>query len=315
MDTNKRLDEFNTIGLYNSGATLKEISKKTNMTERTISKYLKKHGVSVIHGNRNIIVDKCIALYNSGLTCNEIALIMKSCRQKIARVLKSNGIIVKRKDLIKVNENIFDVIDTEEKAYWLGFLFADGNIAKKYKIISLNLGIKDLNHMEKFKQFISYSNNIKFGFSNGHKYCRLSFTCNHMYDKFISYGLTPAKSTTLKFPNKNIFSDESLIKDFIRGYVDGDGCLTWRNKIHTEPTMNIIGTFDFLTELQNFLPIGNRKLFRKHKDGNENIFVFACEENVAYRLSSFLYKDSKIYLERKYNVFLEYCRLREKSFK
>ena len=46
----------------------------------------------------------------------------------------------------------FDKINTEEKAYWLGFLYADGSISSKEDKIELGLAEKDLHHIEKFKQ-------------------------------------------------------------------------------------------------------------------------------------------------------------------
>lgn len=48
----------------------------------------------------------------------------------------------------------FEKIDNEEKAYWLGFLYADGNVSLKEDKIELSLAEKDLNHIKKFKNFI-----------------------------------------------------------------------------------------------------------------------------------------------------------------
>lgn len=54
-----------------------------------------------------------------------------------------------------------------------------------------------------------------------------------MFNILINYGCTTRKSLTLKFPNINIFKNKSYIYDFIRGYVDGDGCLSYSDKNHT----------------------------------------------------------------------------------
>lgn len=65
----------------------------------------------------------------------------------------------------------------------------------------------------------------------------------------------PKKSLILKFPDKSIFKSKDLIKHFIRGYVDGDGSISYRNKNHSDINFNVLGTFEFLSEMQNHLPI------------------------------------------------------------
>ena len=59
------------------------------------------------------------------------------------------------------NEHFFDTIDTQEKAYWLGFLFADGNVSNISNTVSISLKGDDIAHLEKFKIFINASNNIR----------------------------------------------------------------------------------------------------------------------------------------------------------
>ena len=56
----------------------------------------------------------------------------------------------------------FEIIDTEEKAYWLGFLYADGSVSSTDNRIELGLAEKDLNHIEKFKEFIGVPNKISY---------------------------------------------------------------------------------------------------------------------------------------------------------
>ncbi len=53
-----------------------------------------------------------------------------------------------------INENVFDNIDTEEKAYWLGFLYADGYVTYKNYTIGLGVALKDIDHLRKFKDFL-----------------------------------------------------------------------------------------------------------------------------------------------------------------
>ena len=56
-----------------------------------------------------------------------------------------------------MNINKFDVIDTEEKAYWIGFIWCDGYNSKRYRgknstpnyEFKLSLMEDDIGHLEK----------------------------------------------------------------------------------------------------------------------------------------------------------------------
>ena len=171
-----------------------------------------------------------------------------------------------------MNYNYFDSIDTEEKAYWLGFIFADGNISKSERIykgkikkgnyrFEVSLKDTDREHLEKFAKEISFEKEIKISQTNSKaKRCRLYFNNKHFWNTLNNYGCTPNKSLTLKFPNISIFKDTSLIKHFIRGYVDGDGSIAYKNAKHTDFQLRILGTEHFLSNLQKNLPL--EKLFK-----------------------------------------------------
>ena len=125
-----------------------------------------------------------------------------------------------------VNDVYFNKIDTEEKAYWLGFLLADGCIHERdgQDRLSLVLGIKDKNHLEKFKKSLSFEGPIidytkKSGLFIGliHSYIRI--TSQLLVNDLAKVGCMPRKTLTLEFP---IIYDE-LRHHFIRGYFDGDG--------------------------------------------------------------------------------------------
>lgn len=52
------------------------------------------------------------------------------------------------------NRHIFDIIDSQEKAYWLGFIIADGYLNVDRRMLRIKLGDKDKNHLEKFIKFL-----------------------------------------------------------------------------------------------------------------------------------------------------------------
>ena len=90
-------------------------------------------------------------------------------------------------------------MQSEEQFYWLGFMYADGNLSKKGNRIEIRLSIKDKDHLEKFKKFLNYSHELMHVFDGKHHKCRLSVTNHHMWDTLNSYGCTPKKSLTVKF--------------------------------------------------------------------------------------------------------------------
>ena len=49
---------------------------------------------------------------------------------------------------------IFETIDTEEKAYWLGFMYADGYIGASRYSVGINLSLKDIDHLKKFCKYM-----------------------------------------------------------------------------------------------------------------------------------------------------------------
>ena len=161
-------------------------------------------------------------------------------RQTLAKYFKQLGIeIVNKQNRLKFDNTIFDSIDTEEKAYWLGFIFADGTINsspleinKKPKYtIEISLKADDFHHLKKFNTFMKYKKNgVKIQDAKCGKVickrCRWTITDKHLWETLNNYGCTPKKSLTLKFPDENIFKSKDLIRHFIRGYFDGDGCFT-----------------------------------------------------------------------------------------
>lgn len=238
-------------------------------------------------------------------------------RQSISKWLKSRGIeVINYQNRSRLNEHIFDSIDTEEKAYWLGFLYADGNISHTGNRLEVRLSIKDLNHLEKFRKFLNLTTEIRTGVCNGNGFCHLSVRNKHIWHTLDNLGCHPRKSLILTFPKLSIFSDKSLIKHFIRGYVDGDGCLCmYYNKKHTSvrTELNLVGTESFLKTVNK---ICNNKGYIQNKsctNWENRAYSLTFSDVPSRKLARILYENSTIYLDRKYNKYLEFCRLEEES--
>jgi len=67
---------------------------------------------------------------------------------------------MQNKNRCSLYEEAFDNIDTEEKAYWLGFLYADGWVSSKGNTVGLTLALKDIEHLKKYNNFLRYEKGL-----------------------------------------------------------------------------------------------------------------------------------------------------------
>lgn len=213
----------------------------------------------------------------------------------------------------------FDHIDTEEKAYWLGFLYADGNINDTDKTGSKRLQValsdKDIKHLEQFKRALNSSHPIhqriiNSGKMQGKTYCKFSIRSNELCNSLISHGCTPRKSLTLRFPNLS----KELISHFIRGYFDGDGSVFiskekhWRNgKIFPVLHFRFMGTYEFLKIVDKELNLTGRISQPK---GNKAFELSYKRNKKAIAFYKYLYKDATVYLKRKQQIFASHIQER-----
>ena len=305
----------------NGYGTLTQIQKDFHVNKQDVKEELESHGYIISKGvklktviNLKLAMDEYKKLLANGEepSLTKLSEKYEVTRKTISKRIKEEGIaIINYQNRLKFNECKFDNIDTEEKAYWLGFLYADGNIAKDTNNVELGLSYNDFEHLQKFNVFMEHEKNIinisNVTFNNKvYKRCRWIVNNKHLHDTLNTLGCIPAKSLILKFPNINIFRDMSLIRHFIRGYVDGDGCLSYNNKEHTICELQILGTEDFLTELQEYIP--KKLLYKIHSTGSKAKALSIRGQN-AFNVIDYLYSNSTIYLQRKYERYKEFCRL------
>lgn len=244
-------------------------------------------------------------LIKEGKTAKEICTSLQISKSTLFRTLNKLDLqIPNYHNSLKFDNTVFDIIDTEEKAYWLGFLYADGNVGNTNNIVSLTLQYSDINHLEKFNAFIKNKKSVQKNAikvkNKEYQICKVSVCNKYFKESLIRLGCIPKKSLVLKFPDLNIFTDKKLIYDFIRGYVDGDGCLTFSKTGRLE--LSILGTKEFLSKIIDIFP--NRfKSLHKIKRLTTNVYKISnCGDNADY-VTSILYKNATVYLERKYNRF------------
>lgn len=236
----------------------------------------------------------------------------------ILKVLHNNNINVDQKKIVRkynLDEHYFDVIDTQDKAYILGLLYADGsnNISKSTISISLQEEdkkileeIKSIINSEKPLEYIDYSNKNDFGYHYKNQY-RLSLFSSYMCKVLQKIGMIPNKSLKLIFPN----IDKSLYKHFIRGYFDGDGSIVQqiRNDNNHPVLVTITSTKSFCNTIsdiiKNELNINSCITDASCKNGITKVLSISGR-NVCKTFLDWIYDDANLFLERKYNRYLDY---------
>lgn len=221
----------------------------------------------------------------------------------------------------KYNKDYFSKIDNPDKAYWLGFLYADGCINRYYKgdklkSMTLELGLcyQDKGHLEKFLKSLDANIPIteKTNKLNEKEYksVRVQLSCTKLCYDLCDLGCTPQKTYNIKFPTFDIVPKE-FMRDFIRGYFDGDGCIS-TSEMNGKPhiLITITGMSDMLQSISDFL-ITEKVLRVKpkiHKDNRReytySVYFYGIDHNK--EILDYLYKDANIYLDRKYEKYIDF---------
>ena len=134
------------------------------------------------------------------------------------------------------------------------------------------------------------------------KRCRWTITDKHLWETLNNYGCTPRKSLTLKFPDEDIFKSKDLIRHFIRGYFDGDGCFTRHVYINTvSPSVSFLGTKAFLDKILEYSKIESN--YRHDKRHTEFTWTLEYHKEPGIKLINYMYNNCTIYLDRKYKLY------------
>jgi DNA-binding transcriptional regulator WhiA len=225
----------------------------------------------------------------------------------IKRIIKDNGVKLTNRRY-KVNHDYFNVIDTQEKAYWLGFLYADGYIRerKSGNSLELKLSVKDYEHLLLFRECIGSNHLIKESQSkvkyNGgvsiSNMVHLAMYSSELVNSIRKQGIHSRKTFTIERPN----IEKGMMSHFIRGYFDGDGSFTFNTK--SKNSTNFACASDnfrnyLISELlDNNIVIqyyGGIKLYIQNKIDNNKFY-------------NYIYKDANVYLKRKKEKYEEFRR-------
>lgn len=219
------------------------------------------------------------------------------------------------KRLHDLNEDYFRVINTQNKAYILGFLMADGCVCKSEQTKSapdrliINISIKDRDILEFIKKELECSYPIREYAPAESTYsdnmmCSLTINSMQLCKDLIAHGVIPNKTGKETFPKLPI----KLKRHFIRGFLDGDGWITTQKEGLTK-TIGFISNYEMLSDLKNEISseiyvYGSAPIKEDYRENrkNKNIYTLTYSHKDDIRqLKQYLYKNANFYLERKYS--------------
>lgn len=260
-----------------------------------------------------------VNLYLSGRSGIWISENFQHSTATIAKVLREEGIEVQKgrdNRWYSLNEHYLDELNNANKFYFLGYFYADGYIPEKKKAISVDSIDKEI--LEKFKKLFDSDRPLQpIHPKNPNSKEVWSFRINSIliHKRIHELGCDNEKTTTAKFPI-NLFYEENskqFLRDFIRGYFDGDGSLylIYSNVDNCRGGISIVGSFDFIKKLQEILKeeLGINSYFKKGKGA---YYIEFKKVQAVYDFLNWIYYDNvETYLQRKFNLAKEYFEIRK----
>lgn len=247
-------------------------------------------------------------MYKVGLSARAIGrLCGLSSHTAILGALKRTGTIqrspAERNEKYYVNPHAFDIIDNEAKAYWWGFLYADGHTYNRSLVLAL--ATKDKEHLKRFKKFLNSGHPIKVRYVTAqgkvHPIAVLFVTNENLINRLRQLGITTNR-TTFEWSISQLPSH--LKHHWIRGFIDGDGSISiQKNK---QAALKICGKPEELKWIrqQFHLEINRNAQHTISKHSTANIHYLSYFGNIQCPLiRDYLYQGATIFLYRKRNIF------------
>ena len=240
------------------------------------------------------LISEVMQKYVDGKNSKELSVEYGLNQGTITMWLRKNNLSRTRGPKSKIEiENYFETINTERKAYWLGYLMADGCCHEYNNQYHIKLGcsIKDRFFIDEFLKDIKSSNTPR-EIKSGNGAIVVSLSSLKMYNDLKSHGVSINKSGNEYIPST---VPEELVNHFIRGFFDGDG------STHLSGTSSFCCTISMASEISNKIGIPFR--IQEFKSTNKVIDAIASKKNDSKKMYFYMYKNATIYLNRKYKRF------------
>lgn len=218
------------LSLGRDGQSIKVIAQRTSSAPGLVVYHLRMNGIPV--DDMDTIA---VWLYGLGDSLHHVSTSTGYSMERLSSLLDDRGVERRTKESAPIdNERFFKDIDSPEKAYWLGFWCADGNVSSDGKCIQVKLHARDRGHISKFIDTVGYHGqySVQQAVTNygAYEYASLRITSRDMNADLVSHGCVPNKSKWLRPPTG---VNKKLVSHFIRGMIDGDGSVVKRGGVPT----------------------------------------------------------------------------------
>lgn len=291
----------------------KEIAHYLNCSEQRIASWVSRNNIK--KNQRSIFSEEDIQFMKenySTMTYHEIAEKLGFSEKQVRGKINNIGLTKLR----KFNKEYFSSINSTN-AYWIGFIYADGwvindPINRNYEL-GIELQDQDLYHLQTFRDEIGGNHKIKPKHFEGviHKNKCVSITDSNVlriYSKsivldLIKWNVVPNKSDVSDYP---ILPNEFFI-DFLRGYIDGDGCFYYDSKRQ----LMFIHITSAHKEVLDYIKMTLTSLYdistSVYQESDKKYRLYCYIQSDCLKLCQLLYYSNDIpYLKRKYEKYLKW---------
>lgn len=212
-----------------------------------------------------------------------------------------------------LKEHYFEIIDSEDKAYFLGLIIADGNVfvsngGNRQASISITLDLKDEYMLLKFKECVNTNTNIG---HDGRGCGTIAVRSNIMANELAQYGIVPRKTFIAYLPKV----EDKYMSHLIRGIMDGDGSIHSKQSPRDDGhnrylhSISFCGTYELMTNISDYiykyLNLNVKPKVYKYKD--KSLSEMKIQNiNDMFKFGQWIYENSTIYLKRKKNIYNEF---------
>jgi len=303
---------------YAEGQSSSHIVKEMGIPERTVLRYIRKAGLPT-RGSRKIdaaLFEQIAQEYADGAGSFFLSQKYRGTSKTIVKAITQKGVKLRSRSeahqTFDFDKHYFDQIDHPNKAYWLGFLWADGHNDVKHNNLMFRLSKRDIDILELFKADLKSEHPIRI-YSVDRKgkifdYAHFTIKNQHLSATLLKLGMAQNKTYYPEWPP----IPDHLWSHFVRGFFDGDGCW-YKNKKRSKTTF-----------MGKVTAVGNRKLL-------DNISkIVECQTGIKFKIypkndnpefgelwkggrlqmvvfGNWLYKDSNPTnrMDRKYKIYLD----------
>lgn len=301
------MKEEEILELYKNGKSINFISKNFNIPYRRVQKILVENQVTIRGGRKkkqlnDFQLEELKKKFEEGESYKDLSEDFNLDPETIRNFVTANNFTRKNNNTInkRIKSDYFSIIDTPQKAYFIGLLYTDGSVDhyRKTGRIRLQLQKQDLHILETFKEELCLDCKITED-NRGNGCYGLEFTDEQIFNDLSKFGIIPQKtykSNRLKYDS----IPSKYLPAYVLGLMDGDGSIN-----DTDPTLNFTTYFESVAgDCQNLVD----SLINK-EDHSKLFFTTAwhCQwrgKQQVLKILDLLYSNCPISLNRKKEKYL-----------